>query len=50
MSLLWFVAMGFGARWLAPLFAKPVAWRLMDGALALTMFYLAWGLLGSLGA
>ena len=50
MSLLWFIAIGFGARWLAPLFAKPVAWRLLDGALALTMFYLAWGLLRSLGA
>lgn len=50
MSLLWFVAIGFGARWLAPLFAKPVAWRVLDGALALTMFYLAWGLLRSLGA
>jgi L-lysine exporter family protein LysE/ArgO len=49
MSLLWFVALGFGARWLAPLFAKPIAWRLLDCLLALTMFYLAWGLLRSLG-
>ena len=48
MSLLWFAAIGFGARWLAPLFAKPLAWRLLEGLLALTMFYLAWGLLASL--
>jgi L-lysine exporter family protein LysE/ArgO len=48
MSLLWFAVTGFGARWLAPLFAKPLAWRLLDGFLALTMFYLAWGLLASL--
>ena len=48
MSLLWFAATGFGARWLAPLFANPLAWRLLDGILALTMFYLAWGLLASL--
>lgn len=48
MSLLWFAAIGFGARWLAPLFAKPLAWRLLDGLLALTMFYLAWNLLASL--
>ncbi len=41
MSLFWFVAIGFGARWLAPVFAKPLAWRLLDGALALTVFYLA---------
>ena len=48
MSAVWFAATGFGARWLAPLFAKPLAWRLLDGILALTMFYLAWGLLASL--
>ena len=48
MSLVWFSVIGFGARWLAPLFAKPAAWRLLDGLLALTMFYLAWALLLSL--
>lgn len=48
MSLMWFAAIGFGARWLAPLFARPLAWRLLDALLALTMFYLAWGLLQSL--
>ena len=29
-SLLWFCALGFGARWLAPLFAKPRAWQVLD--------------------
>lgn len=48
MSLTWFASIGFGARWLAPLFAKPAAWRMLDGLLALTMFYLAWALLQSL--
>jgi L-lysine exporter family protein LysE/ArgO len=48
MSLAWFAVTGFGARWLAPLFSKPLAWRILDGVLALTMFYLAWGLLASL--
>ena len=48
MSLAWFAAIGFGARWLAPVFAKPLAWRLLDGLLALTMFYLAFNLLQSL--
>ena len=47
---MWFTAIGFGARWLAPLFAKPVAWRLLDVLMALTMFYLAWGLRQSLRA
>ena len=28
-SLLWFCALGFGARWLAPLFAKPRAWQVL---------------------
>ena len=40
-SGLWFVALGFGARWLAPWFARPRAWQLLDGAIALTMFVLA---------
>jgi L-lysine exporter family protein LysE/ArgO len=36
-SLAWFTALGFGARLLRPLFAKPVAWRILDGAVAVTM-------------
>jgi L-lysine exporter family protein LysE/ArgO len=49
MSLLWFMAIGFGSRWLAPWFAKPLSWRLLDGVLALTMFYLALSLFQSMG-
>jgi L-lysine exporter family protein LysE/ArgO len=40
-SLLWFAALGFGARWLAPWFARPRAWQLLDGLIGLTMFVLA---------
>ncbi len=40
-SALWFGALGFGARWLAPWFARPVAWRWLDGLIGLTMFVLA---------
>lgn len=40
-SILWFTALGFGARLLAPLFAKPLAWRLLDAAIALVMLTLA---------
>jgi len=36
-SLLWFASLGFGARWLAPLFARPKAWQVLDGLIALTM-------------
>ena len=40
-STAWFVVLGYGARLLAPLFRKPAAWRLLDGAVALTMAALA---------
>jgi L-lysine exporter family protein LysE/ArgO len=40
-SALWFSTLGFGARWLAPLFARPVAWRLLDALIGVTMFVLA---------
>ncbi|MEB3702773.1 LysE/ArgO family amino acid transporter [Candidatus Bealeia paramacronuclearis] len=29
-SFLWFFALGYGARALEPLFAKPVAWKILD--------------------
>jgi L-lysine exporter family protein LysE/ArgO len=45
MSTLWFVALGFGARWLTPVFARPQAWRWLDGFMALTMWGLAIALL-----
>jgi L-lysine exporter family protein LysE/ArgO len=40
-SLVWFFGLGFGARRLAGLFAKPVTWRILDGAIALTMIALS---------
>jgi len=40
-SLLWFGLLGFGARWLAPLFARPRAWQVLDGLIAITMFALS---------
>ena len=39
-SLGWFTALGFGARWLAPLFAKPRAWQVLDALIGLTMWVL----------
>jgi len=29
-SLGWFVGLGFGARVMAPVFARPAAWRALD--------------------
>jgi L-lysine exporter family protein LysE/ArgO len=43
-SLLWFAALGFGARLLAPVFAKPSAWRCLDLVVGLTLLALATGL------
>ena len=40
-SALWFLALGFGSRWLAPLFASPGAWRVLDAGTAATMMALA---------
>ena len=40
-SFSWFFSLGYGARWLAPLFEKPVAWRILDGLIALIMASLA---------
>ncbi|MEM8878950.1 MAG: LysE/ArgO family amino acid transporter [Pseudomonadota bacterium] len=49
-SFVWFFALGYGARLLAPLFASPTAWRVLDGLIALIMFGIAtkllWGALG----
>lgn len=44
-SLAWFTVLGYGARLLGPIFARPVAWRVLDGAIALTMFALGLKLL-----
>lgn len=40
-SILWFSALGFGARLLAPLFARPLAWRVLDALIAVVMIGLA---------
>lgn len=39
-SLGWFTALGFGSRWLAPLFARPRAWQVLDALIGLTMWVL----------
>lgn len=40
-SVGWFGMLGFGARWLAPWFARPRAWQVLDALIGLTMFMLA---------
>jgi len=40
-SLLWFTALGYGARTLRPLLARPHAWRVLDGVIAAVMLAIA---------
>lgn len=46
-SLGWFTGLGFGARVMAPVFARPTAWRVLDTLVALTMWTIALTLLGT---
>lgn len=43
-SVLWFTALGAGARLLRPVFARPRAWRALDALIAAVMVVLAVGL------
>lgn len=43
-SCLWFPLLGYGARWLRPVFASPASWRVLDVAIAVVM----WGIAASL--
>lgn len=43
-SALWFITLGFGARLLSPLFARPIAWRVLDVLVAAMMAHIAYGL------
>lgn len=40
-SFAWFAALGFGARLLAPLFARPGTWRVLDLAIGVVMWAIA---------
>jgi L-lysine exporter family protein LysE/ArgO len=40
-SGVWFTTLGFGARLLAPIFARPRAWQVLDTLVGLTMLFLA---------
>jgi L-lysine exporter family protein LysE/ArgO len=40
-SALWFGLLGFGSHKLAPIFARPGAWRALEALIGVTMFFLA---------
>ncbi|MBY0544407.1 MAG: LysE/ArgO family amino acid transporter [Gammaproteobacteria bacterium] len=43
-SILWFFSLSYGARFLLPLFKKPMAWKILDSLIGLIM----WGIAGFL--
>ena len=44
-SVLWFTALGFGARLLRPVFSRPTSWRVLDIGIAVVMVAIAANLL-----
>ena len=47
-SFLFFFSLGFGARWLRPIFAKPSSWRILETLIAFTMWMIATKLLSGI--
>lgn len=47
-SFVWFLSLGYGARLLQPVFAKPAAWRVLDIIIGIVMAVLAISLVLSL--
>lgn len=43
-SFIWFFGLGYGSRWLIPLFKKPVAWRILDFGVGCLMIWLSYQL------
>lgn len=43
-SFVFFFALGYGARLLKPIFARPKAWNILDALVGILMLYLAWHL------
>ena len=46
-SLTWFFGLAYGAAWLAPLFRRPVAWRILDALVGCVMWSIAGTLIWS---
>jgi len=44
-SFIWFFGLGYGARYLAPLFQKPLSWKILDFFIGCTMWTIALSLI-----
>lgn len=45
-SAVWFISLGFGARFLIPLFKKPITWKILDVSIGFIMLIIAYSLIG----
>lgn len=44
-SFVWFFGLGFGARFLTPIFQKPQSWRILEFIIGLVMWWIAFGMI-----
>jgi L-lysine exporter family protein LysE/ArgO len=44
-SFIWFFALGYGARFLSPVFSKPKAWKVLNILIGLVMLWIAYSLI-----
>ena len=44
-SASWFFALGYGARFLIPLFKKPLTWKILDISIGILMLFIAYTLI-----
>lgn len=46
-SFIWFFGLGYGARFLTPLFAKPSAWKILNVFIGIVMWWIAYQLISN---
>ncbi len=44
-SSIWFISLGYGARFLIPLFKKPITWKVLDISIGIIMLIIAYSLI-----
>jgi L-lysine exporter family protein LysE/ArgO len=44
-SAIWFFSLGFGARFLIPVFKKPITWKILDISIGIFMLFIAYSLI-----
>jgi L-lysine exporter family protein LysE/ArgO len=44
-SSVWFITLGFGARFLIPIFRKPITWKILDISIGIIMLIIAYSLI-----